>query len=90
MNHSPGANAKYTVFTAHPVLGVIMAVVAVRDIQAGEEVTAMYDYPENMLRSLNWNLEDMNMIKDENRAGCPGWHKLLNWVQDISNILNIE
>ena len=38
-NWSPDPNAKVTLFTAHPVLGVIMSVVALKDIPAGEEVT---------------------------------------------------
>ena len=42
-NWSPEPNAKVTLFTAHPVLGVIMSVVAVRDIAAGEEVTIIKD-----------------------------------------------
>ena len=42
-NWSPEPNAKVTVFTAHPVLGVIMSLVAEKDIPAGEEVTIIKD-----------------------------------------------
>ena len=39
-------NAVYTVFSAHPVLGSIMAVVASRTISRGEEVLVNYDYED--------------------------------------------
>ena len=42
-NWSPEPNAKVTLFTAHPVLGVIMSLVAEKDIPAGEEVTIIKD-----------------------------------------------
>ena len=42
-NTSPEPNAKVTLFTAHPVLGVIMSLVAEKNIPAGEEVTIKKD-----------------------------------------------
>ena len=36
----------YTVFSAHPVLGSVMAVVASRTIRRGEEVLVNYDYED--------------------------------------------
>ena len=37
-------NAVYSVFASHPVLGVIMAVYAIRDIEADEEILCDYGY----------------------------------------------
>ena len=42
-NWSTEPNARVTLFTAHPVLGVIMSLVAERDINTGEEVTIIKD-----------------------------------------------
>ena len=39
-------NARFSVFTAHPVLGTVMAVVATRSISRGEEVLANYGYSD--------------------------------------------
>ena len=39
-------NAVYTVYSAHPVLGSVMAVVASRTIRRGEEVLVNYDYED--------------------------------------------
>ena len=39
-------NAVYTVYSAHPVLGSVMAVVASRTITRGEEVLVNYDYED--------------------------------------------
>ena len=36
----------YTVYSAHPVLGSVMAVVASRTIRRGEEVLVNYDYED--------------------------------------------
>ena len=39
-------NARFSVYTAHPVLGTVMAVVATRSISRGEEVLANYGYSD--------------------------------------------
>ena len=41
-NHSFRNNAEYQTFQFHPVLGFIMAVVAVKDISKGSEVKMFY------------------------------------------------
>ena len=38
--------ARYTVFTAHPVLGSIMAVIALDNLEPGEEVLCDYGYKD--------------------------------------------
>ena len=37
---------RYTVFTAHPVLGSIMAVIALDNLEPGEEVLCNYGYKD--------------------------------------------
>ena len=43
-NHNFNNNAVYKRFNLHPVLGLIMSVVAVKDIPTGGEVFSMYNY----------------------------------------------
>ena len=46
--------SRYTLFGAHPVLGSIMAVVALEDLEPGEEVFTNYGYKdEAVYRGLN-------------------------------------
>ena len=52
-NHGFRFNAQYTLFSAHPVLGTIMAVVAKRDLPAGAEVLCHYGYPSHVYQELN-------------------------------------
>ena len=46
--------SRYTLFGAHPVLGSIMAVVALEDLEPGEEVFTNYGYKDQAVyRGLN-------------------------------------
>ena len=38
---------RYTLFMAHPVLGSIMAIYALDDLEPGEEVLCNYGYKDN-------------------------------------------
>ena len=40
---------RYTVFTAHPVLGSIMAVIALKNLEPGEEVLCDYGYKDEVV-----------------------------------------
>jgi len=44
VNHSFEPNSEFVLFSAHPVLGTIMAVTALVDLEAGQEVTVNYGY----------------------------------------------
>jgi len=44
VNHSFEPNSEFVLFSAHPVLGTIMAVTALEDLEAGQEVTVNYGY----------------------------------------------
>ena len=52
-NHSPDPNAKITLYSTHPVLGTVMSLVALEDIQSGEEVLCNYGYNEEVYQELN-------------------------------------
>ena len=43
-NKSSSSVSRFTLFTAHPVLGSIMALVALEDLEPGEEVFGEYGY----------------------------------------------
>ena len=45
-NHMRRNNARFNRFNLHPVLGYIMAIVAIKDIPAGKEVFTNYGYNE--------------------------------------------
>ena len=61
------SNVDYTLFTAHPVLGTVMAEVATRDIKAGEEILVNYAYPDKELyKFYGINLEE----HDIKTGGC--------------------
>ena len=45
-NHNFNNNAEFKRFNLHPVLGLIMSVVAVKDIPKGGEVFSNYNYSE--------------------------------------------
>ena len=45
-NHNFNHNAEFKIFNLHPVLGLIMSVVAVKDIPKGAEVFSNYNYPD--------------------------------------------
>ena len=62
-NHSFRYNAQYTLFSAHPVLGSIMAVVATRDLPAGAEVLCKYGYPSHVYQALNITVSDTQCLK---------------------------
>ena len=57
-NHSFRNNAMYTLYTAHPVLGTVMSIIAKEDIKAGDEVTTDYHYPPEIYKALNITLGD--------------------------------
>ena len=44
VNHSFEPNAEFVLFSAHPVLGTIMAVTAINDMDAATEVLVNYGY----------------------------------------------
>ena len=44
VNHSFEPNSEFVLFSAHPVLGTIMAITALEDLEAGLEVTVNYGY----------------------------------------------
>ena len=62
-NHSFRFNAQYTLFSAHPVLGTIMALVATRDLPAGTEVLCKYGYRQNVYDGLNITYSDKQCYK---------------------------
>ena len=45
-NHNFNNNAEFKRFNLHPVLGLIMSVVAIKDIPKGAEVFSNYNYAE--------------------------------------------
>ena len=45
-NHNFNNNAEFKRFNLHPVLGLIMSVVAIKDIPKGAEVFSNYNYSE--------------------------------------------
>ena len=57
-NHSFRNNAVYTLYTAHPVLGTVMCIIAKQDIKAGEEITTDYHYPQHVYAALNMTIGD--------------------------------
>ena len=62
-NHSFRYNAQYTLFSTHPVLGTIMAVVATRDLPAGTEVLCKYGYPGHVYAAINITASDKQCFK---------------------------
>ena len=44
VNHSFEPNSEFVLFSAHPVLGTIMAITALEDMEAGLEITVNYGY----------------------------------------------
>ena len=44
VNHNFQPNAEFVLFSAHPVLGTIMAITALEDLEAGVEITVNYGY----------------------------------------------
>ena len=46
-------SARYTLFSAHPVLGSIMAIFALDDLVPGEEVLCNYGYKDEVYQVLN-------------------------------------
>ena len=62
-NHSFRKNAEYTLYTAHPVLGSIMSVVALKDLKAGSEVLCDYGYDGKVFKALNITVSDQECVK---------------------------
>ena len=71
-NHSFRFNAQYSLFSVHPVLGTIMAVVATRDLPAGAEVLCKYGYPGQVYKELNITASDQQCFKvtPDNSDNC--------------------
>ena len=44
VNHSFEPNSEFILFSAHPVLGTVMALAAMEDMIAGQELTVNYGY----------------------------------------------
>ena len=44
VNHSFEPNSEFILFSAHPVLGTVMALAAMEDMVAGQELTVNYGY----------------------------------------------
>ena len=44
VNHNFQPNSEFVLFSAHPVLGTIMAITALEDLEAGVEITVNYGY----------------------------------------------
>ena len=44
VNHSFEPNSEFVLFSAHPILGTIMAITALEDMEAGLEITVNYGY----------------------------------------------
>ena len=65
-NHSFRPNAKYDLFSAHPVLGLIMGIRALVDIPAGVEVLANYHYSPDVYEALGLQLVDKLCLKVRN------------------------
>jgi hypothetical protein len=42
VNHSFEPNCEFVLFSAHPVLGTVMALAAMEDLQPGQELTVNY------------------------------------------------
>ena len=42
VNHSFEPNSEFVLFSAHPVLGTIMALAAIEDLEADQELTVNY------------------------------------------------
>ena len=47
VNHSFEPNSEFILFSAHPVLGTVMALAAMEDMVAGQELTVNYGYVGN-------------------------------------------
>ena len=62
-NHSFRRNSQYTLYSAHPVLGNVMAIVAVKDLPAGSEVLCDYGYSKNLYAALNITFSDQECVK---------------------------
>ena len=73
-NHSFRRNSQYTLYSAHPVLGNVMAIVAVKDLPAGSEVLCDYGYSKKLYDALNITFSDQECVKvtDHNvgQIGC--------------------
>jgi len=44
VNHSFEPNSEFILFSAHPVMGTVMALAAMEDIVGGQELTVNYGY----------------------------------------------
>ena len=44
VNHSFEPNSEFIIFSAHPILGTVMALAAMEDMLPGQELTANYRY----------------------------------------------
>ena len=53
VNHSFEPNSEFILFSAHPVLGTVMALAAMEDMIAGQELTVNYGYVGNC-RQWTW------------------------------------
>ena len=62
-NHSFRRNAKYALYSAHPVLGCVMGIRAVRTIPAGAEVLCDYQYSPDVFQALGLQLADKQCLK---------------------------
>jgi len=61
-NHSPESNARYTLFTAHPVFGSIMSIIALEDLKKGDEVLCNYGYKDkNIYQKLKIDSDSGNV-----------------------------
>ena len=62
-NHNFHNNAVFKRFNLHPVLGLIMSVVAIKDIPQGGEIFSNYNYNERMYRAASIKFTDIQCEK---------------------------
>ena len=62
-NHSFRRNAQFTLYTAHPLLGTIMAILAETHLTAGSEVLVNYGYNKELFAALNIAMSDQECSK---------------------------
>ena len=62
-NHSFRANAGYSLFSAHPVLGAIMSLVALEDLPPNTEVLCNYGYTGHVYDALQISYSDQECFK---------------------------
>jgi len=67
VNHSFQPNSEFVLFPCHPILGTIMSLAALQDIEAGQEITVNYGYNYTSDRDQpQWFINQWNQFYAEN------------------------